>query len=339
MNNGLINNNDNGSINNGRVAKIWAIAGGKGGTGKSVMTASLGIALASVGKKVILIDCDLGGANLHTVLNIRHPQYNLNDFLTNEKTNLTDVLLDTPAKSMKLISGGSELLGIANIQHFKKTKLLRHIMQLPADYILVDLGAGQTFNTLDFFNLSNEGILVTNPEPNAKIDAYSFIKNAVFRKILSSFKRDTPVHDLIKKILVDERHKTFQLAKLPMIVGRSFEKEAEKVAEILRSYRPKLIMNKIRRSSQIAEGLQLVTLSTEYLGVELKYIGYIENDQKVQDASETMMPFVLKYPKSKASRNLYKILESLDVVNENGNPFKHFYQFKNEMKSQSKAWK
>jgi len=339
MGNGFTENDGNGVLSNGRTAKVWAIAGGKGGTGKSVVSANLGIGLAMLGKRVILIDGDLGGANLHTVLNIRHPQYNLNDFLTNEKTSLKDILLDTPARTLKLISGGSELVGIANIQHFKKIKLLRHIMRLPADYILVDLGAGQTYNTLDFFNLSNEGIIVTNPEPNAKIDAYSFIKNVVYRKMISCFKRDTPVYKLIKKILVDERHKSFQLPKLPMIVGQSFPEEGKKLAAILHSFKPKLIMNKIRRNSQISEGLQIVTLSTEYLGINLKYLGYIETDQRVVDASELMMPFVLKYPRSRASHNLFKILASLNVDNSNGRTFRHFYQFKNEMKSQAKAWK
>ena len=105
-------NSSNGNFTpfDGVTAKIWAIAGGKGGTGKSVVTANLGIALSTLGNSVVVIDGDLGGANLHTCLNIRHPQFNLNDFLTNEKTHLRDILLDTPAKSLKLISGGSELV-------------------------------------------------------------------------------------------------------------------------------------------------------------------------------------------------------------------------------------
>lgn len=330
--------NGNGTVLSNGTAKVWAVAGGKGGTGKSVISANLGIALANIGYSVVLIDGDLGGANLHTVLNIRHPQYNLNDFLQNQKASLKDILLETPAKSLKLISGGSELIGIANIQHSKKTKLLRHIMMLPADFIIVDLGAGQSYNTLDFFNLSNEGIVVTNPEPTAKLDAYSFIKNVIYRKILSSYKKDTPVYKLIKKKLVDERHKSFQLPRLPEIVGKDFPDEAEKLSEILSSYKPRLILNKVRRARQLGEGNQLVTLASEYLGINLTYLGHIESDQKVTDASEVMMPFVLKYPRSKASQNLFRILESLEVTS-NGKPVKHFYQFKKGLKAQAKTWK
>lgn len=323
----------------GMRAKIWAVAGGKGGTGKSVISANLGIGLSSYGYKVILIDGDLGGANLHTCLNIRRPQWNLNDFIVNEKTTLKNVLLDTPSSTLKLISGGSELIGIANIQYGKKAKLLRHILQLPADYIIVDLGAGQSYNTLDFFNLSNEGIIICNPEPNAKLDAYSFLKNVVYRKILTSYKTNTPEHQLIKRFLIEERNNSFQLPRLPMVVGQSYPEAGKKIAKILQLFRPKLIMNKVRRNSQIDEASRLVTLASEYLGIKLTFIGHIENDQKVVDASEKMMPFLLQYPRCRASQNLYKVLDVLDLANDNGRSFKRFYKFKKEMKTQSKVWK
>ncbi|MCP4724044.1 MAG: MinD/ParA family protein [bacterium] len=339
---------DNGKENssNGRykpldgvTAKIWAIAGGKGGTGKSVVTANLGIALSSMGNKVVVIDGDLGGANLHTCLSIRHPQFNLNDFLTNEKTHLRDILLDTPAKSLKLISGGSELVGIANIQHMKKQKLLRHILQLPADYILVDLGAGTSYNTLDFFNLSREGIVVCNPEPNAKLDVYAFMKSAIYRRILSSFKKNSEEYFVIKKILIDDRNKTFQLQKLPDMIGDRYPEAARIVQSVLSSYRLKLIMNKIRKGSQVSQGHQLVTLASEYLGIDLKYLGHISRDDKVVDASERMMPFILQHPRCKASQNLYQIIKILNAAGENGRFVKQFGQFKKEMKTQAKVWK
>ena len=87
------------------------------------------------------------------------------------------------------------------------------------------------------------------------------------------------------------------------------------------------------------EALQLVTLASEYLGIKLTFIGYIESDQKVIDAAEKMMPFLLQYPRCKASQSLFKILDDLNFANNNGRPFKHFYQFKKEMKSQAKIWK
>jgi flagellar biosynthesis protein FlhG len=328
-----------GSILNGVRAKIWAVAGGKGGTGKSVISANLGVGLASVGQQVILIDGDLGGANLHTCLNIRHPKTTLNDFLLNEKTDLKSILLDTPLKTLKLISGGSEFVGVANIEYAKKTKLLRHILLLPADYIIVDLGAGQSYNTLDFFNLSNEGIIICNPEPNAKLDAYSFLKNVVYRKILTGFKANSPEHQLIKKVLIEDRNKFLQLSTLSDVVGQTFAEAGSKIKAILQSLRPHLIMNKIRRKNQIDEAFQLVALVNEYLGVKLAFMGCVEEDAKVIDASEKMMPFLLLYPRCTASQNIYKILDDLNFASNNGRPFRYFSEFKKEMKEQAKEWK
>ena len=332
---------DNGGnpVLSGTKARVWAIVGGKGGTGKSVIAANLGIALSSVGKKVILIDGDLGGANLHTCLNIRHPQANLNDFIVNDKKDLNEILLDTPAERLKLISGGSELVGVANLQYGKKTKLLKHILQLPADFIIVDLGAGQSFNTLDFFNLSSAGIIVSNPEPTARLDAYSFLKSVVYRKILTSFKTGSEEYLYLKKVLIDDRNRAFQLPKLPMIMGQTFPEASAKIASILQSFKPRLIMNKVRKRSHVEDGLQLTNLAAEYLGMKLAFMGYIVRDQKVVEASEKMMPFLLQYPRCKASQNIYRILDEISSVNGNGRLFRHFYQFKNEMKSQSKAWK
>ena len=178
---------------------IWSVAGGKGGTGKSVIIAHLGIGLSIIGFRVILIDGDLGGPNLHNYLNIKKPKHTLNDFISNKISSLNEIILDTPLENLKIISGGTELLGVANLPYLKKEKILRHINNLDADFIIMDLGSGTSYNTLDFFNLSNKGIIISNPEPNAKYDAYYFLKNAIFRKISKSLKKDSEVKNIMNK--------------------------------------------------------------------------------------------------------------------------------------------
>ena len=131
--------------------RIWAIAGGKGGTGKTVVTANLGIGLSLLGYKVILIDGDLGAPNLHFLFGISKPERNLSDFINGNVMGLEDVLLPTPNENLRLICGGSEMLGLANLPYQTKQKLKRHIAEINADYIIVDLGAGMAYNTLDFF--------------------------------------------------------------------------------------------------------------------------------------------------------------------------------------------
>ena len=85
-------------------SKIWAIGGGKGGTGKTFVTSSLGTFLARQGKKVIIIDADLGGANLHSFVKQKRPKYSLTDFFTN-KIPLHQVIEKTQISNLELAAG------------------------------------------------------------------------------------------------------------------------------------------------------------------------------------------------------------------------------------------
>src|SRR6185503_3679856 len=95
--------------------QIWSIGGGKGGIGKSLLTASLGWQLAQLGKRVVLVDADLGGANLHTCLGLPKPEMTLTDFIRRQVPHIDDVVTDTDVPGLRLISGASDFLSAANI--------------------------------------------------------------------------------------------------------------------------------------------------------------------------------------------------------------------------------
>src|SRR5512139_350290 len=137
---------------------IWAIGGGKGGSGKSFITANVGICLSQLGARVILIDADLGGANLHTFLGITPPTASLSDFIKRRVLDLNDVLIPTVIPNLRLLTGAQDLLTATDSKTFQRRKLLRSIQGLESDYILVDLGAGNAVSVLDFFLMSDGGI-------------------------------------------------------------------------------------------------------------------------------------------------------------------------------------
>src|SRR5436853_5119850 len=95
--------------------QIWSVGGGKGGIGKSLLTASLGYQLAQLGKRVVLLDADLGGANLHTCLGVPSPQATLGDFIQRKVANIEDIAVETGIPGLRLISGASDFLSAANI--------------------------------------------------------------------------------------------------------------------------------------------------------------------------------------------------------------------------------
>lgn len=290
------------------VTTIWPIAGGKGGTGKSTLTANLGVGLALLGYKVILVDGDLGGADLHLFFNQISPPRSLGSFLTSEIRSLREVLLPTPTENLKLICGGNELVGAANLSYLAKERLIRHVQSLDADYVLVDLGAGSAYNTLDFFALSNQGIVVCTPEPQARVDAYGFIKNTVYRKLRRRFTKREEIKAVINQFAKQSGRRTGRICALLEMIGETDPQAGLEAENLLNAFRPRLLLNRVRRRRHVEEVQRFLDLVQEYLSVRMDYVGYVRSDEAILKACERRRPVLLEAPKSSASRDLYSIL-------------------------------
>src|SRR5262249_31079671 len=107
--------------------RIWAVGGGKGGVGKSVVTSSLAAAMAGLGRRVAVIDADLGAANLHTLLGAARPRVTLSHFLTGEVDTLAEVMVQTSVPNLWLVSGHQALLEMANPKRREKESFHRQI--------------------------------------------------------------------------------------------------------------------------------------------------------------------------------------------------------------------
>jgi flagellar biosynthesis protein FlhG len=287
---------------------IWPIAGGKGGTGKSTLTANIGVGLSLLGYKVILVDCDLGGADLHLFFDQIAPARSLSHFLTKETATLKEVLLPTPSENLKLVCGGNEMIGLANLPYVVKEKLLRHIMTLDADFVLIDLGAGTTFNTLDVFTLSDDGLIVCTPEPHARVDAYGFIKNTVYRKLRRQFAKNALVKSTIEEFARKSGRKSGRIRELLERITQIDPDAGEVAKALMADYCPRLILNRVRYKRQIEEAYRFVALVKEYLSTEMDYVGYVRSDMKVIDACERRRPLMIANPKAPAARDIYTVL-------------------------------
>ena len=183
--------------------QIIPIAGGKGGVGKSLLALNLSIALAQSGRKVVLADLDLGGSNLHMMLGSGKGQSGIGTWLTRSGVEFEDIVIDSEYPDLRFIPGDAEIPGLANIQANQKRSIIKNISNLDADFIIVDLGAGTSYNTLDFFLTSGCGIIVTAPALTATLNAYLFLKNVVFRMITSTFNGKSPAKEYLDKIAED----------------------------------------------------------------------------------------------------------------------------------------
>src|SRR5215510_11016694 len=166
-----------------RAPRIWAVGGGKGGVGKSVVTSSLAAAMAGLGHRVAVIDADLGAANLHTLLGVARPRLTLSHFLTGEVGALAEVMVQTSVPNLWLVSGNQALLEMANPKRREREHLLAQIGSLDVDDIFLDLGAGSAYNVLDFFLLARRGLVVVTPEPTAIENAEHFLRAAFYRSL------------------------------------------------------------------------------------------------------------------------------------------------------------
>jgi flagellar biosynthesis protein FlhG len=159
-------------------SRIITVSSGKGGVGKTNFTVNLGIALAKLGKKVTIIDADLGLANVDVMFGIV-TKYNLSNVIKGEIT-VQDSIVKGPY-DINIISGGSGIMDLIDLDINQLDKLIHTLSYFNtiSDYILIDTGAGLSKSVLSFVDAASDVILVITPDPTSITDAYALIKNIV----------------------------------------------------------------------------------------------------------------------------------------------------------------
>ena len=294
-------------------AKVWAVGGGKGGVGKSTISIFLAFWLARMGKQTILMDVDLGGANLHTLLGIKSPPRTINDFITKKYNSLEDICIDTEIENLRLISGASEILSLANLQFAQKTKIIQNISLLNADYVVLDLGAGTSFNVLDFFLVADKKIAVLTPQPTSIQNTYAFVRNAVYRKLSRLSSRDPSLHALIKTSIDTKNELKMQTVKelFQFIQELSGEDVAESLRKEIKEIHPEMITNMVRNPKDKNAGRIIQLVAEKYLMVHCTDLGGVDYDRYVYAATSGMVALTRLDQSSDALACTYEITMKL----------------------------
>jgi flagellar biosynthesis protein FlhG len=163
-------------------ARVIAVTSGKGGVGKTNLSINLSIALARQGKRVLLMDADLGLANVDVCLGII-PRYNLGHVLSGERE-LNEIIVEGPEGIRVIPSGSGGVRELAYIGESARSHFVEELTQLEgtADVLVVDTGAGMSRNTMSFILAAQEVVVITTPEPTSLMDAYGIIKVATREK-------------------------------------------------------------------------------------------------------------------------------------------------------------
>jgi flagellar biosynthesis protein FlhG len=163
------------SRHEGGKARIVTVTSGKGGVGKTNVAVNMALAYARQGKRVVVMDADLGLANVNIMLNMI-PKYNLFHVIRKQKT-MKDIMVDTDY-GISIVAGASGFSEIANLTEEERQNFIEELETLTnADIIIIDTGAGVSPNVLDFIAPADDVVIITTPEPTAITDAYGIIKS------------------------------------------------------------------------------------------------------------------------------------------------------------------
>lgn len=283
--------------------KIVAIASGKGGAGKSMLSSSLAIYLAQIGKRVILVDANLGSGNLHTLLGMKPPHVSLHAFLNKEVKDLEEVVSSTPFRGLGLIPSHDNAVGAANPKQAQKTRLLGHLRSLAVDFVVIDLPSGSDFNALDLFLAADLHVVVTLPEPTAIESSFRFIKSAFVRRVRSAKGCNQVLNDLqeTSHFGIPTPNQIYQLAK------ERNPSLGETIRQAMTQFKPRLVFNKTHTRDDLELGPALAVVGRRHLGLPFDYLGYAENDDVVWVSMRKQRPLLVEYPEAKVSKDIERI--------------------------------
>jgi flagellar biosynthesis protein FlhG len=295
--------------------KVISVAGGKGGVGKSSFVANLGVSLSQRPKKVVLIDADMGAANLHTFVGVPRPNKTLADFFNNSQTHLDPIILPTPYPNLSLISSACDILSIISPNYQMNQKFFTALRKIDAEAIIFDIEAGTHHRAVDFFALAPIGIVIVEPLPTALENAYLFIKNYLFRFLLRLFYFETDMKSVIKDMLQPD-HMEKQSIHFDKLLRELEAKAPDKIAQFRQfferqKYKLCIVANAVHDKSQLVIIENFAKVVKRYLGLTPAILGYLPFEVTMDQAIIQRVPFVIKNPTGAYQRCMEEIATNL----------------------------
>lgn len=272
------------------MAEIVSVASGKGGVGKSFFAANLAMSIKRIDDAVLLVDGDLGGANLHSFVGLKAQGKGIYNFLK-ENFRIEDVILETPA-GVDFIGGSSDILGMAHINNFEKLKILNHLKRSNYRYVIMDLGAGTSYNMIDFFNFSDKKVLIMNSEPTSIENSYGFLKIALYRKIERQLFKDPRLENICGKL----RSRSMNYQKVDDIVEeleKIDDNLSREVLNIVENYKVGLVLNMLKYKKELNIFYGFENVAKKYLRISVEKLGFLPYDLYVSESLKQLEPYYL----------------------------------------------
>ncbi|MCE9579102.1 MAG: helix-turn-helix domain-containing protein [Deltaproteobacteria bacterium] len=297
--------------------RVVAVGGGKGGVGKSLVAANVGIFLATLGKRVVLVDAALGTPNLHVFAGVHRPSRSLSECLvpgrpgdpTAPAARLADLAVSTPVPGLKLIAGASDPAWVAQPRPTMIRRLVEQIRELNADWVVLDLGSGSAPWILDLFLDADIGILVAVPDPTSVELMHRFVRAAFIQRL-----RRLGLGAIAALPPAEMRsHEGGLIAPLDLYL-RAVGAGDPRVGELRRAilgFAPQLVVNAARSKADMELGRAVASSSRRRLGVPIHYLGHLEYDEAVWVSTRRRRPLLVEHPESRIAKCFERLARTL----------------------------
>ncbi|MCB0407979.1 MAG: P-loop NTPase [Bdellovibrionales bacterium] len=295
-------------------AHIIAVGGGKGGVGKSFVSSSMAIFLSQMGYKTVLADLDFGAANIHTYLSMGVPSVGLHQFFQKPLMKLAEVQIPTGFKNLSLITCANDSMDVDQVTDKDRSRLMSSLYQLEADFIILDLSAGATASTLDFFLMATQQIVVLTPEPVSVENAYRFIKSAFFRKI-KRYEHQLNLEKVLNEIMEKKDELNIRSpGDLLHYLSKHEPERGAQLSELMNQFQINLVLNQGRSQKDLELAPSIKSVCKKYFGISCELLGQIEHDNAVWQSLRRRKHLLVDCPQSRLYTQLMYISRSLMKV-------------------------
>jgi flagellar biosynthesis protein FlhG len=290
--------------------EVWAFGGGKGGTGKSALAASVGFQLSRLGKRVVLVDADFGGANLHTCLGLTPPGRSLLDLIREEGTVADEYALPTPYPNLRLIGGRLDEGGGARPVGWA-SRLATALRALPVDLVLIDLGAGVSMDTVEVMNLADLKIMVSAPEPSSIENMVSLLRSLCLQRLVQRL----PSNLARRRLVAVQAGEGAVRVRSVLDMLREIEEVDPSLLGAARALIEEmaitLVANQVRDDADRQFGAQTVAVVRRHFGLPMTYAGFVHHDDAVWRTLRRGKMFMVDASRSRAAEDIRRLARNL----------------------------
>jgi flagellar biosynthesis protein FlhG len=260
---------------------------------------------------VVAVDGDLEGANLHTALGVPRPRSSVAEYAAERVEDVEKLLEETPFPNLRLIAATRPNLATPQPSHALRIRFVRALRSLDADFVFLDLGAGSDSAVMDYFMVCDDGVVVIAPEPTSVENAYAFMRAAFYRRLRLSM-LSSEVREVVG-MAMDERNERGIRTPLDLLreVKAIDSDEAHRFVQVMRAFRPRIIVNDVRTAEDIRLGFAVRSVCRKYFAIDAEYLGYVNHDAGARASVRARRPLVDSDPRSDASVYLARIARKL----------------------------